>query len=78
MIDDMIMLGKIEGLTISIKHIEEESEFITYQEGLESYSEAHYSLMDMTSYLKRQRDEMVNTLKEKGLFDQELERILNQ
>jgi hypothetical protein len=34
--------------------------------------------MDMITYLKRQRDEMVNTLKEKDLFNQELERILNQ
>ena len=78
-IDNMIMLGKIEGLTISIKHIKEESEFIiNCNEGLDSYSDAYYSLMDMITYLKRQRDHMVNILKQKDLFDKELERILNQ
>ncbi len=59
--------------------VEEESEYIiTCTEGLESYSDAYYSLMDMITYLKKQRDEMVSALNEKGVFNQELERILNQ
>ena len=68
--------SKIEGLNISIKHIREEVEFIVNcSEGLESYSDAYYAMVALPDFLIRQRDELIEILRERDEDKTELEKL---